>query len=71
VPKGNRKPAGNLSETRRKSPARPGTSGGDGQANSDNAQRGPQGNVDLNRPVSPPRRQDEDEDSGLGNRNRM
>jgi hypothetical protein len=69
VRKGNRDQVRNPGQTRKESPARPGTSGGaDGQVSSDN---GPQGNADMNRPASRPRRQDDDEESGLGNRNTM
>jgi len=61
--KGNRDKEGNLGKTGRPSATPAGTSGREGQAGS-----GQQGNTEMNGPASRPRRHDDDEDSGLGNR---
>jgi hypothetical protein len=63
----NRDREGNLGQTGRDSDSPAGTSGRQGNTGTENWQ---QGNTDANRPppARPSRHDDEDEDSGLGNR---
>jgi hypothetical protein len=63
VHKGNRDQQGNLGQGGKDSMTPAGASGRDGDSGT--AQPG---NADTNRPASRPRRNDDDEDSGLGNR---
>ena len=60
---GNRNRDGNLSHPARESEKPAGTSGRTGNTGTENWQQ-----TDQNRPASRPRRHDDDEDSGLGNR---
>lgn len=61
---GNRDQEGNLGQPGRDSD-RPGTSGREGNPGTESWNPG---QTDQNRPASRPRRNDDDEDSGLGNR---
>jgi hypothetical protein len=60
---GNRDQEGNLGQPGRDSDKPAGTSGRQGNTGTESWQQN-----DTNRPASRPRRQDDDEDSGLGNR---
>ena len=62
---GNRDRDGNLGQPGRESEKPAGTSGRTGNTGTENWQ---QGQTDTNRPASRPNRNDDDEDSGLGNR---
>ena len=60
---GNRDRDGNLGQPGRQSEKPAGTTGSTGNTGTENWQQ-----TDQNRPASRPRRNDDDEDSGLGNR---
>jgi hypothetical protein len=62
---GNRDQEGNLGQTSRDPGSPTGTAGRQGNTGHENRQ---QGNSDTNRPGGRNNRNDEDEDSGLGNR---
>ena len=62
---GNRDQEGNLGQPGKDSEKPAGTSGRTGNTGTENWQ---QGQTDTNRPVRRPNRNDDDEDSGLGNR---